>query len=95
MDSKKGICYIFLKVINGCFWKWKTMNHSKRLLDIDFRKFAWFHFQNNYQIDVGVFEELDSKNSNKAFCECKRFSACSQTTLWLPSITSALTSSPR
>ena len=36
-----------------------------------------------------------SRNSISAFWPCMRFSASSQTTDWLPSITSALTSSPR
>ena len=36
-----------------------------------------------------------SRNSSSAFCACSLFSASSQTALWLPSMTSALTSSPR
>ena len=38
---------------------------------------------------------MEQSQASSAFCACRRFSACSQTTLFGPSITSALISSPR
>lgn len=55
-----------------------------------------FGIRNTLDARVGIYGfPPTSSSSSSAFCECRRFSASSHTTLCGPSMTSAATSSPR